>query len=138
MEIKSIFLKPTNNVFLQLVRYTFVGGVAFLVDFVLLFVLTEYCHLYYLYSATLSFLAGLVVNYLLSKVWVFSRQKIKNSVIEFFIFSLIGVIGLGFNNFFLWLFTEHGNINYLLSKVFTTIIVYFWNFFARKYILFNT
>ncbi len=28
-------------------------------------------------------------------------------------------------------------IYYLLSKIITTIIVYFWNFFARKIILFN-
>jgi len=138
MEIKNLFFKPTNNVFLQLIRYTFVGGVAFLVDYGLLYVLTEYGHLYYLFSATLSFLFGLVVNYLLSKVWVFQRSVIQKKWIEFLVFSLIGVIGLIFTIFFLKIFTDYCSIHYMISKIITTIIVFLWNFLARKYIIFNT
>jgi putative flippase GtrA len=48
-----------------------------------------------------------------------------------------GVVGLGFNDLFMWIFTDRCGIYYLLSKVITTAIVYFWNFFARKYILFK-
>ena len=134
--LKKILLESTNNTFLQFIRYTFVGGFAFVVDFILLYVLTEYMHIYYLLSATISFTVGLIVNYLFSKIWIFQTER-KIQLIEFLVFSFIGVIGLGFNNLFLWLFTEYCAIHYLLAKIFTTIIVYIWNFFARKYILFN-
>ena len=137
IKLKKIFLDAPNNIYLQFIRYIFVGGFAFVVDFTLLYVLTEYIHIHYLISATISFTVGLFVNYLLSKIWVFQTKQ-KMQLVEFLIFSLIGVVGLGFNNFFLWFFTAHCSIYYLFAKMITAIIVYFWNFFARRYILFNT
>ena len=138
INLKKIFIQSTNNTFLQLFRYAFVGGVAFVADFGLLYVLTEYAHFHYLLSATLAFIVGLVINYLLSKIWVFSSNTIKKQWVEFAVFALIGVVGLGLNNLFLWVFTDYCSIHYMFSKVLTTIIVFFWNFLARKFILFNS
>ena len=108
MEIsfKKILFGKTTNLFIQFFRYTLVGGLAFVVDLVLLFVLTEYAHWHYLVSATLSFLAGLLVNYILSTQCIFRSSKIKNKKIEFILFGLIGVIGLGLNNVLLYFFTD--------------------------------
>lgn len=136
-KIQSAFSGKTNNTFLQLFRYTFVGGFAFLVDFSILFVLTEYFHIHYLLSAAISFIFGLVINYFLSVKWVFNNRVINNRLLEFLFFALIGLIGLGLNELFLWFFTDFLLIYYLLSKIITTFIVYFWNFFARKIMLFN-
>ena len=47
----DIFKGKTDNTIVQLFRYTFVGGFAFVVDFGLLYVLTEYAHFHYLLSA---------------------------------------------------------------------------------------
>lgn len=135
--IKKIFLSRSNNTMLQLFRYTFVGGLAFLVDFGLLFVLTEYACFHYLFSATISFVAGLTVNYSLSKLWVFTHSTISRLKLEFLIFAVIGVIGLFINNLFLWLFTNVLEFWYMFSKALVTIITYLWNFFARKLILFK-
>lgn len=138
IEPKKIFINSTNNTFLQLFRYAFVGGVAFIVDFGLLYALTEYVHFHYLLSASFAFIVGLVINYSLSKIWVFSSNTIKKRWIEFAVFSLIGIVGLGLTNLFLWVFTDYCSIHYMFSKVLTTIIVFFWNFFVRKIILFNS
>ena len=86
---KKAFVGATNHTFLQLVRYTFVGGFAFIVDYCLLFILTEYGHFHYLLSASVSFIAGLLVNYLLSKRWVFNNASVNNRGLEFFIFSYL-------------------------------------------------
>ena len=69
--LHRLFVYKTNNLLIQLIRYTIVGGLAFIVDFGLLFLLTEYFGLYYILSATCSFLAGLLVNYYISTAWVF-------------------------------------------------------------------
>ena len=137
MKLEKIFVSETNNTFLQLIRYTIVGGGAFVVDFGLLYLLTHFLHVHYLLSATLSFIAGLLVNYFFSTLWVFSKNTVKNKYLEFLVFAIIGLVGLGFNDLFMWIFTDRFGIYYMLSKVITTVIVYFWNFFARKYILFN-
>mgnify|MGYP001067556874 FL=1 len=126
-----------ERLLIYLFSYTLVGGLAFVVDLVLLFVLTEYAHWHYLVSATLSFLAGLLVNYILSTQWIFRSSKIKNKKIEFILFGLIGVIGLGLNNVLLYFFTDLIGLYYMLSKLITAVLVYAWNFLGRRYFLFN-
>ncbi len=132
-----LFKKRSSNVILQLFRYTLVGGLAFSIDFGTLFIFTEYFHVYYLVSAGIGFLCGLTVNYILSVIWVFNKRTLESRLFEFLLFSFIGIVGLGLNEIFMWILTDFLMIYYLISKVITTIIVYLWNFFARKYILFN-
>lgn len=137
LNIRSVFKGKTNNTLLQLLRYTFVGGFAFLIDFGTLFFLTEYVNIHYLVSAGMAFTLGLIVNYFLSVKWVFNSRAMENRLLEFLLFASIGLIGLGLNELFLWILTDILVIYYLISKIITTFIVYFWNFFARKIILFN-
>ena len=136
-KMQSIFKGKTNNTLLQLFRYTFVGGFAFLVDFGTLFFLTEFFHIHYLVSAGIAFIFGLTINYFLSVLWVFSCRTMESRLLEFFLFALIGLVGLVSTELFLWILTDILLIYYLLSKIITTIVVYFWNFFARKLMLFN-
>lgn len=37
----------------------------------------------------------------------------------------------------MWAFTEHGGFNYLISKAVATIVVFTWNFLARRFLLFR-
>jgi len=134
--IEKLLKDRSDNIFIQLFRYTFVGGVSFIVDFGTLFIFTEFLKIYYLVSAMLSFLLGLITNYILSINWVFNKRAFKNKWSEFEIFAVIGIVGLGLNELFIYFFTEQVHFYYLLSKIFSTIIVYIWNFFSRKYILF--
>ena len=127
----------TDKTHIQMFRYLFVGGAAFIVDFLSLFILTDFFGIYYLISAAIAFIIGLIANYFLSISWVFNKRKLKNRHIEFGMFAIIGIIGLGFNEIFIWFFTQDLQIYYLISKIFAAIIILFWNFFARKYILFR-
>jgi putative flippase GtrA len=135
--INRLFIKRTDNIFIQLFRYTFVGGVAFIADFGSLYLLTDLAGVYYLYSAAIAFVIGLTINYVLSILWVFKSRSVKNRSIEFMIFAVIGLIGLALNEFIIWFSTERLSIYYLHSKLISTAIVYFWNFLARKYILYK-
>ena len=92
-KFKKIFYGASDNLLIQFVRYFFVGGFAFIIDFGLLYILTEYAGLHYLLSATLSFIAGLVVNYIISCIWVFNNSKFRNRIVEFLFFAAIGVVG---------------------------------------------
>ncbi len=135
--VKTLFKGETNNTSLQLFRYLFVGGGAFIVDFGIYFMLTKYCNVHYLLSAGIGFLFGLIVNYVLSIKWIFYNRNIEDRLSEFFYFASIGIAGLGLNELFIWLLTDKLWFNFLVSKIITAFIVYFWNFFARKFLLFN-
>jgi putative flippase GtrA len=121
----------------QFLRYTVVGGLAFVIDFDSLFLLTEYGHVYYLVSAAIAFLLGLTFNYTLSRMWVFDHRAINNTALEFGIFAGIGLIGLALNESGMWILKEVAGFHYLVAKIGTTAVVFLWNFFARKYSLFR-
>lgn len=133
---KKLLQENTNNINIQIFRYTIVGGFAFVVDFLILFILTEYLKIYYLNAAAISFLIGLLVNYYISINWIFTQRNFNSQLMEFMIYGFIGLIGLGINELFIWLLTEKMALYYLLSKVISTIFVFLWNFFIRKFILF--
>ena len=135
--IDKLFKKKSDDLLIQLFRYIFVGGLAFLVDFGLLYFFTEYLHIYYLISASMSFIIGLVVNYLLSIKWVFGNRQLKNRTSEFVVFGVIGLVGLGLNALIIWLLTDFASVYYLISKIISTVLVFLFNFFARRYLLFN-
>ncbi|MBE6509622.1 MAG: GtrA family protein [Methanobrevibacter sp.] len=130
--IDKLFLQPTDNIFIQMFRYVFVGGTAFIVDFFLLYFFSDICGIHYLISGIFSFIISVLVNYWMSTIWVFNQDNIENKVLEFNLFLAISTLGLIFTEILLWLFTDVCNLYYLISKIIAAAIVMFWNFFARR------
>lgn len=130
--INKLFKDPTDDIFLQLFRYVFVGGTAFVVDFGFLYFFSDICGIYYLISAVLSFIISVLVNYIMSTKWVFNQDNIDNRLVEFNLFILISTIGLVFTEILLYFFTDIIGLYYLISKIISAIIVLFWNFLARR------
>jgi putative flippase GtrA len=128
---------PADSVLEQFLRYLVVGGVAFVVDFGALVFLTEVLKFHYLASTAIAFCCGLVLNYILSITWVFNTRSLTSKKTEFAIFSIIGVIGLGWNEILMFLGTGVIGLDYRLTKLITVAIVLVWNFGMRKVILFN-
>jgi len=135
--IKSFISNKSDKTSVQLFKYGFVGGIAYSVDFGFLIFLTEVVKIHYLISAAIAFILGLLVNYAISILWVFPKRALASKRTEFLIFSIIGLIGLGLNEVIIWFFTEFIHYHYLISKIFSTVVVFFWNFIARKKILFS-
>ncbi|MDD3381510.1 MAG: GtrA family protein [Rugosibacter sp.] len=121
----------------QFIRYLYVGGLSFLVDFACLYYLTEHIGMHYLISATLAFSLGLTTSYLLCLAWVFDFRRMPNRWHEFMVFSAIGLFGLFLNNLLLWLLTEYAGLYYLVSKIIATAAILFFNFSLRRWLLFS-
>lgn len=137
--MQNTFLKrllTSQETLFQLIRYGFVGGVAFVADYCSLYAFTEWCGIQYLVSAALAFVIGLTVNYILSNLIVFTTHRLTNRWLEFAVFAIIGVIGLGLNELIMYCATDLLGLHYMISKLISTALVFFWNFFARKLTLF--
>lgn len=134
----KLFIEKTDDTKLQFFRYLFVGGFAAVINIGSLYVLKEFVHIYYLIANVLGFMLGLITNYILSKWLIFSKENNLNKLTEFIIYAIIGIVGLGLDTVFVWLFTELG-LYYMISKIVSTGLVFIWNFFARKiiYVIIN-
>lgn len=120
-----------SKLFVQILRFGVVGGLAFLIDSSILYVLTEYAHIYVLYSSIISFIVSLIFNYVMSIFWVFDVEK-KQGVKEVLLFAILSTIGLGVNQLVMYLGVEVFHIYYMFCKVMATFIVMVYNFITRK------
>jgi putative flippase GtrA len=139
----KLFSGDTENTYIQFFRYLFVGGLATVVDWGVSFILFKYVfgEQYAVAANSLSFVAGLIVNYVISTFWIFSNSKVKSKVVEFLGFAAIGLVGLfmtmGITKLFeIWL-ADKTSLFQILAKVVSTAAAFFWNFFARKILLFS-
>ncbi len=121
----------------QLIRSVGVSLVSFGLDFGVLALLTEKAGLHYLVSAGISFLLGTSLSWLLSVLWVFDVRARSSKLVEYGLFVLVGVVGLGLNEILLWVFTDRWGVYYLLSKVIAASLVFSWNFGMRRVLLFR-
>ena len=136
--LKALLKDKPDSLIGQLLRYAVVGGISFVVDYGSLWLLTEKAGLPYLWSAAIAFVLGLICNYLLSTAWVFGESRIKNAWGEFLAFAVIGVVGLGLNELIMYGCTDGLGFHYMLSKIVSTAIVFFWNFLARRFLVFKS
>ena len=130
MKIKQLFSGDTDNTFIQFFRYVFVGGFAFVVDYGIMTALVELCRFDPVIAATISFVAGLLVNYVLSTFWIFKNSKIINAAIIWFFKDI-----LASKLIFGTLLPQ--DKYYLVGKLVSTVIVFIWNFAGRKFIIFD-
>ena len=135
--IHSLFVAKNSHRLVEFLRYFLVSVISLSTDFLLLFLLTGLAGLHYLISAIFSYIAGMVVNYLLSTYWVFAKRKLTNRATEFLVFAGIGLVGLGVNELLLWFFTGVLLLHYMISRIFSAGIGYVWKYIVRKYLLFR-
>lgn len=132
---------PRQSLIGQFVRYLFTGGIAFVLDFGLFALCLYIFELHYLLANFVGLVVGLIVNYYISVAWVFSacKRSLENKkAVEFGIFAIVGIIGVGINQ--LCMFLMIGCLEYqeMLSKMAAAVIVLLWNFGARKLLLFKS
>lgn len=133
------------KLFWEFFRYAIVGGIAFLADWGTLFLTKEFVFkgdtTPELFAATAAgFIIGLVINYILSLVFVFRSSDNQNSgksVKAFIIFAVIGLIGLGLTELGMYAGVYLLKWHYLITKIIVAGIVLVWNYCGRKIFVFG-
>lgn len=127
--------KKKEKLLIQILRFGLVGGLAFLIDYIVLIICKEVFNLNVLLSAAIAFTISVVANYILSIKWVFDVNKENSSKKNFILFIVFSIIGLIITELIMWFGTDILNISYLIIKIIATIIVMIFNFITRKMFL---
>jgi putative flippase GtrA len=118
-------------------RYFLVGGTAACVDIGLFALFAKVLGLPYLRVATASFVLATLVNYWLSIRFVFvSGQRFRRRWEVAMVFA-VSAAGLAFNSGILWICVEQGHLGLMVAKLAATGVVFFWNYFARRVLIFG-
>ena len=144
-QFSKLFVGDTDNTLIQFFRYLFVGGFAFVVDFAVSFLLFRFAFgeqkEFGWIANSLSFVAGLIVNYLISTFWIFKKSNVDNKLVEFISFAGIGVVGLlitiGITKLFAVWLGDTTSLFQIIAKLVSTAVSFLWNFFARKILLYS-
>lgn len=146
----------THKTQAEILRFVIVGGIATLIDFfitgVILYAFDPnlYPHFYNVFfgggkpktiatviSTGVGFTVSLIVNYILSVVFVFSDKGNSKTKTGFLLFVVLSVIGLGINMLGMYLGYDLCHINEWIVKILMTIIVLVYNYITRKLFIFK-
>ncbi len=137
-DLRALFLKPTSNALIQMFRYLFVGGIAFVVDGGSLWVVHSCFGVHYLIATALAFLFGLTANFFLARSFVFKGNHTSfNAMAEFISYAVIGLIGLALTMGLMYLGVDVCGLPVMLTKCIAVALVLVWNFAARKIFIYK-
>lgn len=131
----TIPMPPRRLLNAEFIRYFVVSVMALAVDFGLLILFSQ--SVSYLIAASIAFCAGAVVNYALSVRFVFGLRRLKEQPkIEAAVFIAIGVIGLGANDFAMFVAVSLFSLSVAPAKLVAAGFSFVLNFIVRKLFLF--
>ncbi len=147
MRKKELFgIDYTDNEFMKIVLYLFVGGTAALMECGIFYVLFYFVLVWFglsldaltLLATTLAFCFATVYHYILGNILVFDSGSKYEKGTEFSLVFLVSVIGLLFNLVLMYVFVTILAWQPMLAKVITSCIVVVWNYLSRKKWIFRS
>jgi putative flippase GtrA len=121
----------------QLFRYIFAAGLLFTIDIILFYLLADILNLNYIAVNSCIFILGSIANYVLSYKWVFLEGNINSHFRNIKVLLLVIFFSLLLSNIQLYAYIEILDIEKLDAKLLSSVIVFAWNFMARKYFVFR-
>jgi putative flippase GtrA len=123
---------------MSIVIYFFVGGFSFLANFFVFIVLVKFLGLHWVAANVAGFVAGTLMNYVLSIRFVFESRIFSRRHHEVFLTTIVSILGVAIETLLIHFGQEILNLTLVLAKVGAAGIVFFWNYWARRYLIFGS
>jgi putative flippase GtrA len=98
------------------VRYLFSGGTAAAINFAALYALTEYAHVWYLYSSIVAVILGFITSFLLQKFWTFRNMGLARVHVQFSMHVTLSLANIVFNTVALYAMVEYVHLWYIAAQ----------------------
>ncbi len=122
--------------------FAVIGVINTAIDFSIYILLTRHTRFFdyrtdWRYAAnTISFLTATTFSFFVNRAWTFRRTAAPSwgEALRFYATTLSGLV---INNGVLFLFSQIGGINDIVSKIFSTVFSMVWNFTFKKFWVFS-
>ncbi|MFT4311205.1 MAG: GtrA family protein [Candidatus Woesearchaeota archaeon] len=122
--------------FRKVLGYGFISVFATLLDFSVLFSLTEFLGFFYLLSAGIAYICGMVFSYILNKYYNFHDND-KHIFRQFSKFFLVASGGLILDLVVIFVCVEFLELHYMLGRVVALAFSFTWNFLGHNFFSFT-
>lgn len=121
--------------FKQFALYLVVGGIATVVEWACFWVLNHWMH--YTLATALAFVVSTFANWLAGRLLVFKKsdQSLLAELAQIYGTSIVGLL---MNLAIMWIAVEQFGVQEMIAKIIATGIVFFWNFFVRKLLIYKS
>lgn len=145
-----------HKTFSEICRFILIGGIATIIDFVVMGVV-EYAietdkyqsilnifinspqlsTFTVIFGNAIGFIVSVVFNYILSILFVFHEKGESKTIKGFTMFVVLNVIGLIINMIGMYIGYDLLNMNQWVAKILITLIVLVYNYLTRKFLIFK-
>jgi putative flippase GtrA len=121
----------------KILKYLISGGIAAITNLSILYVFTEYVHVWYLISSGFAFIGSFFVSFGLQKFWTFADASVHMIVKQLMVYFFVALINLGLNTLMMYGFVEYGDIHYILAQIITSAFIAMGSYFVYKHLIFK-
>ena len=129
------FLTALYSRYRNLILYGIIGACTASLDFLIFTALTRWTALHYIIANVISCSTGIMCSFLLNRKYNFKVTD--HTFRRMAIFFAVGIFGMFLSSVLLHVFIDTLNLNELLSKLASIIIVVIIQFILNKYISFR-
>lgn len=115
----------------RIISFFFVGVLSSIVDIGLMYLVTTYLGVWYLYAAAFSYCCGIVVSYIVNKCLTF-HDKSRKTAVQFATFATISVSCLIVNLGIVWLAVTFLSVTPVAAKILATCCAFLWNYHGQS------
>jgi len=138
--IKNIYNVFINNAkFKRITRFSCVGGLNTLIDFVMFSLLNSLFGVNYVISQIISYSSGTLNSYIFNKFWTFNDTKTsKKTTKEIIQFIVVNSASLGVSLIGLSILMKDNSMNPFFAKIISMILAQVVNFLGYRFWVFGT
>lgn len=131
------FLVTKTHISIQVIKYIISGGTAAITELTLLYVLTEFLGIWYIYSVFIAFLFAFCISFLLQKFWTFQDKNIDKAHKQAIFYLLITITNLAINIVAIYILVEVFGLWYIFAQVLISGFIAISSFFIYKFVIFQ-
>ncbi len=115
-------MKNKSQSFKKFLRFSVAGGFGVLTGYVALYSLTEFAHVWYVWSAFVAFVLNTSITFLLQRFWTFKDQSTTLTLKQVAMYVMMTSSFVLSNSGLLYVLVEYAHLYYMLAQVSLTAL----------------
>jgi putative flippase GtrA len=121
----------------KIIRFVIAGGTATAADLILLYVFTDFMHIWYVVSVAAAFVIAFLISFFSQKFWTFQDRSTENMHIQGSIYFVIAIVSLAVNTYAVYFLVNFLHFYYMLAQIIVSAFIAVLNYFIYNKFIFK-